>query len=63
MFAFYVFSRGAALVHLALMAAGYALALVLEDPAENPLDGWIATVGTLLGTGLLRLDRARPPRA
>jgi diguanylate cyclase (GGDEF)-like protein len=52
MFAFYVFSRGAALVHLALMAAAYAFALVLEDPAENPLDSWIATVGTLLGTGL-----------
>jgi diguanylate cyclase (GGDEF)-like protein len=52
MFAFYVFSRWMALVHLALMAAGYALALALEDPAENPLDGWIATVATLLGTGL-----------
>jgi diguanylate cyclase (GGDEF)-like protein len=52
MFAFYVFTRGAALVHLALMAAAYALALVLEDPSENPLDGWIATVVTLLGTGL-----------
>jgi diguanylate cyclase (GGDEF)-like protein len=52
MFAFYVFTRRVALVHLALMAAGYALVLVLEDPAENPFDGWIATVGTLLGTGL-----------
>jgi diguanylate cyclase (GGDEF)-like protein len=52
MFAFYVFTRGVALVHLALMAAGYALVLVLEDPAEHPFDGWIATVGTLLGTGL-----------
>jgi diguanylate cyclase (GGDEF)-like protein len=52
MFAFYVFSRGAALVHLALMAAAYALALALEDPAESPLDSWIATVVTLLGTGL-----------
>jgi diguanylate cyclase (GGDEF)-like protein len=52
MFVFYVFSRGAAFVHLALMAAGYALALLLEDPAENPLDGWLATVATLLGTGL-----------
>ncbi len=52
LFVFYVFTRGAALVYLALMAAGYALALVLEDPAENPLDGWIATVGGLLGTGL-----------
>ena len=52
MFAFYVFSRGAALVHLALMAAAYAFVLVLEDPAESPLDSWVATVGTLLGTGL-----------
>jgi diguanylate cyclase (GGDEF)-like protein/putative nucleotidyltransferase with HDIG domain len=52
MFAFYVFNRGTALLHLALMAAAYALVLVLEDPADNPLDGWIATVGTLLGTGL-----------
>jgi diguanylate cyclase (GGDEF)-like protein/putative nucleotidyltransferase with HDIG domain len=52
MFAFYVFKRSAAFVYLALMAVGYAVALVLEDPAENPLDGWIATVGTLLGTGL-----------
>jgi diguanylate cyclase (GGDEF)-like protein len=52
MFAFYVFSRGAALLQLALMAAAYAFALVLEDPAENPLDSWVATVGTLLGTGL-----------
>jgi diguanylate cyclase (GGDEF)-like protein len=52
MFAFYVFTRGVAFVHLALMATGYALVLVIEDPAENPFDGWIATVGTLLGTGL-----------
>src|SRR5215211_5542152 len=52
MFAFYVFTRGVAFVHLALMATGYALVLIIEDPAENPFDGWIATVGTLLGTGL-----------
>ena len=52
MFAFYVFSRGTALLHLALMAAAYGLALILEDPAQNPLDSWIATVVTLLGTGL-----------
>ena len=50
--AFYFFGRAAALVHLALMAAGYALALGLEDPAESPLDGWVATVVTLLVTGL-----------
>jgi len=52
MFSFYVFRRSAAFVYLALTAVGYALALVLEDPAENPLDGWLATVATLLGTGL-----------
>jgi diguanylate cyclase (GGDEF)-like protein len=52
LFAFYFFSRGAALVHLALIAAAYALALVLEDPIENPLDGWVATVATLLVAGL-----------
>jgi diguanylate cyclase (GGDEF)-like protein len=52
LFAFYFFTRGAALVHLALVAAAYALALVLEDPVENPLDGWIATVVTLLVAGL-----------
>ena len=52
LFAFYFFSRGAALVHLALIAAAYALALVLEDPVENPLDGWVATITTLLVAGL-----------
>ena len=52
LFAFYFFSRGAALIHLALIAAAYALALVLEDPVENPLDGWVATVATLLIAGL-----------
>src|SRR4051794_26557259 len=52
LFAFYFFSRGAALVQLALMAAAYALALALEDPTENPLDGWLATVLTLLVTGI-----------
>jgi two-component system cell cycle response regulator len=52
LFAFYFFTRGAALVHLALIAAAYALALVLEDPVENPLDGWVATVATLLVVGL-----------
>src|SRR3954471_8924044 len=52
LFAFYFFTRGAALVHLALIAAAYALALVLEDPVENPLDGWVATVATLLIAGL-----------
>jgi diguanylate cyclase (GGDEF)-like protein len=53
LFVFYFFTRSAALVHLAIMAAGYALALVEESPSENPLDGWIATVATLLVTGFL----------
>jgi diguanylate cyclase (GGDEF)-like protein/putative nucleotidyltransferase with HDIG domain len=53
LFVFYFFTRSTALVHLALMAAGYALALVEESPSENPLDGWIATVATLLVTGYL----------
>ena len=52
-FVFYFFSRSAALVHLAIIAAAYALALVAESPTENPLDGWIATVATLLVTGYL----------
>jgi diguanylate cyclase (GGDEF)-like protein len=53
LYVFYFFSRPAALVHLALMAGGYALALVEESPTENPLDGWVATVATLLVTGYL----------
>jgi diguanylate cyclase (GGDEF)-like protein len=52
-FVFYYFSRSAALVHLAIIAAAYAFALALESPAENPLDGWVATVATLLVTGYL----------
>src|SRR5829696_7356244 len=52
-FVFYFFSRSAALVHLSIIAAGYAFALAQESPAENPLDGWIATVATLLVTGYL----------
>ena len=52
-FVVYFFSRSAALFHLSVIAAGYALALALESPSENPLDGWIATVFTLLVTGYL----------
>jgi diguanylate cyclase (GGDEF)-like protein len=63
LFAFYFFSRPAALLHVALMAAGYALALVEESPSEDPLDGWIATVVTLLVTGyLIALARDRLTR-
>src|SRR3954454_23259060 len=48
LFAFYFFPLRAALAHTVLIAAGYALALGLEDPAKTPVDGWIATVGPLL---------------
>ena len=62
-FVFYFFSRAAALVHLALIAAGVrARARGARTPAENPLDGWIATVATLLVTGLSRVHRPRPAR-
>jgi diguanylate cyclase (GGDEF)-like protein len=53
LFVSYLFSRPVALLHVALMAAGYALVLVEESPSEDPLDGWIATVVTLLVTGYL----------
>ena len=52
LFVFYFFTPPAALVHLALMAAGVRAGARLEEsPDENPLDGWIATVATLLVTG------------
>jgi hypothetical protein len=35
LFVFYFFTRSAALVHLAIMAAGYALALVQESPVGS----------------------------
>jgi diguanylate cyclase (GGDEF)-like protein/putative nucleotidyltransferase with HDIG domain len=49
---FYYFSLPVALAHLVLIALGYAGALALESPSGNPLDGWIATVGTLLLVGV-----------
>src|SRR5687768_15978889 len=55
LFAFYFFSLEVALVHTALVAAGYAIALVVESPPGNHLDGWIATVGTLLVGGMFVL--------
>ncbi len=57
-FVFYFFTRSAAFVHLAIIAAAYAVALVVESPSENPLDGWIATVSTLLRDRLSDLRRA-----
>jgi diguanylate cyclase (GGDEF)-like protein/putative nucleotidyltransferase with HDIG domain len=58
LFAFYFFPLRAALAHTVLIAAGYALALGLEDSAKTPVDGWIATVGTLLLAGLF-ISRVR----
>jgi diguanylate cyclase (GGDEF)-like protein len=52
LFAFYFFTLRAALLHLALIGAGYAIALAAESPPGDPLDGWLATVGTLLLSGM-----------
>jgi diguanylate cyclase (GGDEF)-like protein len=55
LFAFYFFSLPAALIHMALIAAGYAIALAAEAPPGDPLDGWLATIGTLLVSGMFVL--------
>ena len=52
LFAFWFFALPAALLHLAIAAAGYAIALVAESPPGNHFDGWVATTGTLLAGGL-----------
>jgi two-component system, cell cycle response regulator len=49
---FYFFPLRAALGHLALIAVGYGVALAAESPSGSVVDGWIATVGTLLVTGV-----------
>jgi diguanylate cyclase (GGDEF)-like protein/putative nucleotidyltransferase with HDIG domain len=53
LFAFYFFPLAAALVHMAAVAAAYAVALAAESPPGTQVDGWIAAVGTLLAAGLL----------
>jgi diguanylate cyclase (GGDEF)-like protein len=55
LFAFYYFSRPAALVHLGLVGLGYALALAADSAPGNHLDGWLAAMGTLLVGGMLVL--------
>jgi diguanylate cyclase (GGDEF)-like protein/putative nucleotidyltransferase with HDIG domain len=52
LFAFYFFRLSAAVVHLVLAMTGYGLALALESPPGNHLDGWLATTGTLLAVGM-----------
>jgi diguanylate cyclase (GGDEF)-like protein/putative nucleotidyltransferase with HDIG domain len=49
---FYFFPLRAALGQFALVAVGYAAALAAESPSGQVVDGWIATVGTLLVTGV-----------
>jgi diguanylate cyclase (GGDEF)-like protein len=55
LFAFYFFTLRAALLHTALIGAGYAIALAAESPPGAPLDGWLATLGTLLVSGMFVL--------
>jgi len=52
-YVFYFFPLQAALVHMASIAVAFAAVLAVEDLAYTPVGGWIATVGTLLITGLL----------
>jgi diguanylate cyclase (GGDEF)-like protein/putative nucleotidyltransferase with HDIG domain len=52
-FAFYFFSFPAALVHLALVAAGFAVQLAAQPLDYTPVAGWIATVATLLLAGVV----------
>ena len=59
-FAFLFFPVREALLHVALMGALFAGELVLQDPDYDPVADWVATVGSLVGTGLLlTMIRAR----
>jgi diguanylate cyclase (GGDEF)-like protein len=55
LFAFSFFSAPAALAHLGLAMAGFALALAVESPSASHVDGWLATTVTLLAAGMLVL--------
>src|SRR5947208_2913 len=48
----YFFPLRPALAHLTFLGVGYAVALAAENPSGSVVDGWIATVGTLLVTGV-----------
>jgi diguanylate cyclase (GGDEF)-like protein/putative nucleotidyltransferase with HDIG domain len=52
-FAFYFFGFGAALAHLAVIAAAFAVQLGALTLDYSPVAGWIATVLTLLLTGIV----------
>lgn len=52
-FAFTFFPVPAALIHLALIGAMFAIELALRDPGYAAVAEWAVTVGSLAGTGLL----------
>ncbi len=52
LYAFYFFSLRAALWHMALIGASYAVVLVVQDP-KSPVIRWVLAVGTPLVAGLL----------
>ena len=59
-FVFYFFRLRPAMVHMVLIAAGYAIVLSLEDTGRTQVDGWLAAVGTLaIGGFVVALLRDR----
>ena len=52
-FAFYFFSFPAAIVHLALITAAFAVELNAQDLGYTPVGGWLATIATLLLAGIV----------
>jgi diguanylate cyclase (GGDEF)-like protein len=52
LFVFFFFPPRDAAAHVAAMGVGYAVALAVESPASGAVDGWIATVGSLLVIGV-----------
>jgi diguanylate cyclase (GGDEF)-like protein/putative nucleotidyltransferase with HDIG domain len=52
-YVFYFFPVRAALVHLASIAVAFAAVIAVDSPENSAFAGWLATVGTLLATGVL----------
>jgi len=63
LYAFYFFSRGQAAVHVAVCAAGYAVALVTESSVPAPEVHWVMGVGTIIVAGVLIGTLTRAIRA
>jgi diguanylate cyclase (GGDEF)-like protein/putative nucleotidyltransferase with HDIG domain len=53
LYAFYALSRRAALIHMALIAVGYAVLIAVDPPPFPAAAHWTTTIGTLFGAGLL----------